>query len=246
MAKFERVSLIEDDVRKMTEEDIDKFIRQYGKIANTRLRELERANMTRSSNAYRWVKKAEYDKQKGYDKINKKPIKFITTTKDGKVKFITAVKKYDIHEKRNIASAIRDFVNAKTSTPAGVKNKYDKAYDTFMENHPELRNIDKESFRDYWRSGLIRKWGEIYGSNEVTSFMEEDKLSIQDIEKILTKEGFRSSYKVKNEDRYTKVRQKIEKLKANQVEEEKEQEENSSIPMEGESYINPIYGIRRE
>lgn len=111
------------------------------KLANYRLRELEKADMTKSSNAYRYLNDMT---NVGNDRANSLNGIIRYDNKD-RPRFSESINNYDLRDNWKQAEVEVDrFLNATTSTVTGTKEKYFKAYQEFRENH----NKDL-SFEDY-------------------------------------------------------------------------------------------------
>ena len=87
------------------------------KRANTRLRALEKANLTKTS-AYENVRRM------GFDNSN-----YIAYTKNGEIKFRTDVSKMSESELKEHQQIIEDFLQSKSSKVGEIKKRRQKAYD---------------------------------------------------------------------------------------------------------------------
>lgn len=111
------------------------------KLANYRLRELEKNSMTKSSNAYRYLDDLT---NVGNDRANSLN-GIIRYDSNERPRFSESFNNYNLRDNWKQAEVEVDrFLNANTSTVAGTKEKYYKAYQDFREKH------DKDiSFDDY-------------------------------------------------------------------------------------------------
>ena len=137
---------------------------QYTKVANeakranTRLRAIEKANLTKTSayeNVYRM----------GFDGSN-----YIAYTKKGEIKFRTDVSKMSESELKEHQRVIEDFLQSKSSKVGEIKKRRQKAYDKWKkEKERQGQNIDMDvnEFSEFWELSIIKKLKEAYGSEEV-------------------------------------------------------------------------------
>lgn len=128
------------------------------KRANTRLRALEKANLTKTS-AYENVKRM------GFDDSNS-----IAYTKKGELKFRTDVSKMTESELKEHQRVIEDFLQSKSSKVGEIKKRRQKAYDKWKkEKERQGQNIDMDvdEFSEFWELSIIKKLKDVYGSVEV-------------------------------------------------------------------------------
>ena len=96
---------------------------QYTKVANeakranTRLRAIEKANLTKTS-AYENVRRMGFDDSK-----------HITYTKNGEIKFRTDVSRMSESELKEHQRVIEDFLQSKSSKVGEIKKRRQNAYD---------------------------------------------------------------------------------------------------------------------
>ena len=137
---------------------------QYTKVANeakranTRLRAIEKANLTKTS-AYENVRRM------GFDGSNS-----IAYTKKGEIKFRTDVSKMSESELKEHQRVIEDFLQSKSSKAGEIKKRRQKAYDKWKkEKERQGQNIDMDvnEFSEFWELSIIKKLKEAYGSEEV-------------------------------------------------------------------------------
>lgn len=137
---------------------------QYTKVANeakranTRLRAIEKANLTRTS-AYENVRRMVFDDSK-----------HIAYTKNGEIKFRTDVSKMSESELKEHQRVIEDFLQSKSSKAGEIKKRRQKAYDKWMkEKERQGQNIDMDvnEFSEFWELSNIKKLKDAYGSEEV-------------------------------------------------------------------------------
>lgn len=137
---------------------------QYTKVAseakraNTRLRALEKANLTKTS-AYENVRRMGFDDSK-----------HIAYTKKGEIKFRTDVSKMSESELKEHKQVIEDFLQSKSSKAGEIKKRRQKAYDKWKkEKERQGQNVDMDvnEFSEFWELSIIKKLKDAYGSEEV-------------------------------------------------------------------------------
>ena len=128
------------------------------KRANTRLRAIEKANLTNTS-AYENVRRMGFDDSK-----------YISYTKKGEIKFRTDVSKMSESELKEHQRVIEDFLQSKSSKVGEIKKRRQQAYDKWKkEKERQGQNIDMDvnEFSEFWELSIIKKLKDAYGSEEV-------------------------------------------------------------------------------
>ena len=128
------------------------------KRANTRLRAIEKANLTNTS-AYENVRRMGFDDSK-----------YISYTKKGEIKFRTDVSKMSESELKEHQRVIEDFLQSKSSKVGEIKKRRQQAYDKWKkEKERQGQNIDMDvnEFSEFWDLSIIKKLKDAYGSEEV-------------------------------------------------------------------------------
>ena len=137
---------------------------QYTKVAseakraNSRLRAIEKANLTNTS-AYENVRRMWFDNSKN-----------ISYTKKGEIKFRTDVAKMSESELKEHQRVIEDFLQSKSSKVGEIKKRRQQAYDKWKkEKERQGQNIDMDvnEFSEFWELSIIKKLKDAYGSEEV-------------------------------------------------------------------------------
>lgn len=137
---------------------------QYTKVANeakranTRLRAIEKANLTKTS-AYENVRRLGFDDSKN-----------IAYTKKGEIKFRTDVSKMSEEELKEHQRVIEDFLQSKSSKAGEIKKRRQQAYDKWKkekERQGQKVDIDVNEFSEFWELSVIKKLKNAYGSTEV-------------------------------------------------------------------------------
>lgn len=143
---------------------------QYTKVANeakranTRLRAIEKANLTKTS-AYENVRRMEFDDSKN-----------IAYTKKGEIKFRTDVSKMSESELKEHQRIIEDFLQSKSSKVGEIKKRRQQAYDKWKkEKERQGQNVDisVDEFSEFWELSIIKKLNDSLGSDEVELLISE-------------------------------------------------------------------------
>ena len=134
------------------------------KRANTRLRAIEKANLTNTS-AYENVRRM------GFDDSN-----HIAYTKKGEIKFRTDVSKMSESELKEHQRVIEDFLQSKSSKVGEIKKHRQQAYHKWKkEKERQGQNIDMDvdEFSEFWELSNIKKLKDNLGSDEVELLVAE-------------------------------------------------------------------------
>ena len=184
---------LNENVNSLTEKELKSGIQSLAKVANQRLRQLEKSNKATSSPAYKYIERLAFDasetKGTGDNKYS-----FIGETKWGEIKFNTATTKMNHSQLRQEFSFLQRFLNTKTSTVSGVKKNIEKGYEKFKEQYEKATGGTLgEGTIELWGDALFKHFSEIYGSDEAENFMQQidsANLSISEVHEILRKSGF--------------------------------------------------------
>ena len=181
---------IDSRFRDMSQRELTDYIHKMGKVANTRLRELEKTKHGRiykSSSAYRYVEKqAWFEREQGQTFV-------YGVAKDGSFKFNTSTRNVDIRSLQERATQISRFLSARSSTVTGTKAIYEQSYKTYKESNPDY----KGSFTEWAESfsyAILNNFREQYGSKEYEKLMLKAKkynMSNDEIANMLYDVGFR-------------------------------------------------------
>ena len=143
---------------------------QYTKVAseakraNTRLRALEKAKLTKTS-AYENIRRLGFDGSKN-----------IAYTKKGEIKFRTDVSKMSEEELKEHQRVIEDFLQSKSSKAGEVKKRRKQAYDKWKkekERQGQTVDMDVDEFSEFWELSNIKKLKDNLGSDEVELLVTE-------------------------------------------------------------------------
>ena len=143
---------------------------QYTKVANeakkanTRLRAIEKANLTNTS-AYQNVRRMGVDNSKN-----------ISYTKKGEIKFRIDVSKMSESELKEHQRIIEDFLQSKSSKVGEIKKRRKQAYEKWKkEKERQGQNIDMDvdEFSEFWELSNIKKLKDSLGSDEIELLVSE-------------------------------------------------------------------------
>ena len=161
------------DPQFMSKEELTKKIEKSYKKANDRLKSIEKAGLTKASNAYRYIERESYDNAE-----------YLTT----KGRFKKPNKKMSRNELLSEYVNLNRFLNeSKTSTVKGTKDRYKKAYNTYAKKIKQAggKPMSFEEYGDFWRSTKINKLLEQFGGSDLMNFLSERELSLNDLENII-------------------------------------------------------------
>lgn len=160
------------DPQFMTKEELTKRIEKSYKKANDRLKALEKAGLTKASNAYRYIKRESYDNAE-------------YLTERGRFKKPT--KKMSRNDLLSEFVNLNRFLNeSKTSTVKGTKDRYKKAYKTYAKKVKSAGGtpLSFEEYGDFWRSVKINKLMEHFGASDLINFLSEREITLDELEDI--------------------------------------------------------------
>lgn len=147
--------------RKERRSEMSQLASKLAKTANQRLRSLEEAGMQNASNAYRYIERLHFDKDNA-----------TATDSKGRMKFNTNFRGMTYQEIQHEIAEITRFLEAKTSTPQRVKEKYAKSYRTFISEHEEGKNISFQEYSDIMRNETIKSTKQMFGSKVMLRIMK--------------------------------------------------------------------------
>lgn len=190
------------NITKLSEKHLEQAIESLGKVANQRLRELEKVRTegglsvqySTHSSSYAYVERLAFDKEK---------IKYVRVTNKGHLIFKRGTKGLSTQEKRKELQALQGFLRAETSTVSGTKKILRKSYERFNERDSVKDNPIKEStYRGFWQDSLIAHFLEMYYSEMDSLMQEADKnnLSTEDMVVIIKSLGITETMTRKEAD----------------------------------------------
>ena len=157
---------IDSRFRDMTQRELTDYIHNMGKVANTRLRELEKTkhgSIYKSSSAYRYVEKqARIEREQGQTFV-------YGVAKDGSFKFNTSTRNVDIRSLQERATQISRFLSARSSTVTGTKAIYKQSFETYRESSGYEGSFSE--WASIFSSAIIKTVMEKYGSGVVNKIM---------------------------------------------------------------------------
>ena len=181
---------IDSRFRGMSQRELTDYIHKMGKVANTRLRELEKTKhgkLYKSSSAYRYVEKqARIEREQGQTFV-------YGVAKDGSFKFNTSTRNVDIRSLQERATQISRFLSARSSTVTGTKAIYQQSYQTYKDSNPDYEGSFAE-WSETFSNAIIKNFREQYGTDNVNALMEKGrkyKMSTDEIANLLYDVGFR-------------------------------------------------------
>lgn len=175
------ISISKDSISSMTKEQLVTWLGSASKRANQRMCQLKKDALDTSSIAYQTVKKYEVDHSTSLAK-----------TKHDETKFKTSFKGRTIQELRRQAKDVLGFLNAKTSTSRGTKNKYQRSLDKFNEtmkkrwieddNSPEtFKPASMSAWANIWQSENLKKLQQLLPSEQIAEIYQHgDDMGLSD------------------------------------------------------------------
>ena len=192
---------IDSRFRDMSQRELTDYIHKMGKVANTRLRELEKTKhgaIYKSSSAYRYV-----EKQARIEREQRQTFVY-GVAKDGSFKFNTSTRNVDIRSLQERATQISRFLSARSSTVTGTKAIYKQSFETYRESSGCEGSFSEWS--ETFSNAIIKNFREQYGTDNVNSLMQKARkydLSSDEIANLLYDVGFRedTDYYKENPDK---------------------------------------------
>lgn len=151
-------------------------IRRLAAIANKRLRALERHGLTETSNAYRYIERRHFDKDSA-----------IAETRSGKIKFDESLKKKSAQQLQHELVELKRFLyEAKTSTVAGAKEHYEKAYQSYKEAHKGM-TLSREEFDAILSADGFKRFLGRFTSDQIMQLVElrQEGIPLEQIEQAM-------------------------------------------------------------
>lgn len=160
------------DPQYMSKEELAKKVEKNYKKANDRLKALEKAGLTKASNAYRYIERESYDNAD-----------YLTT----KGRFKKPTKKMSRNDLLSEYVNLNRFLNeSKTSTVKGTKSRYKEAYKTYAKKVKSAGNtpMSFEEYGDFWRAAKIKKITESFNLSDLINYMSERDIKLAELENI--------------------------------------------------------------
>ena len=206
---------IDSRFRDMSQRELTDYIHKMGKVANTRLRELEKTKhgaIYKSSSAYRYVEKqARIEREQGQTFV-------YGVAKDGSFKFNTATRNVDIRSLQERATQISRFLSARSSTVTGTKAIYKESFQTYKDSTGYEGSFSEWS--ETFSNAIIKNFREQYGTDNVNALMEKGrkyKMTTDEIANLLYDVGFRedTDYYTENPDKVIPLSKIYDAMKRN-------------------------------
>lgn len=131
-------------------------VAKMAKTANQRLRELEKQDLGKASNAYRYMQRLHYDKDNA-----------TSTDSSCRMKFSTNFRGKTYQEIQHEAAELSRFLEAKTSTKRGVDAKYLKGFQTFQQNTSGTEKMKYSEFAEMMKNETMKNLKKVYGSDVI-------------------------------------------------------------------------------
>ena len=206
---------IDSRFRDMSQRELTDYIHKMGKVANTRLRELEKTkhgSIYKSSSAYRYVEKqARIEREQGQTFV-------YGVAKDGSFKFNTSTRNFDIRSLQERATQISRFLSARSSTVTGTKAIYKQSFETYRESGGYEGSFSE--WAETFSNAIIKNFREQYGTDNVNYLMQKARkydLSSDEIANLLYDVGFRddTDYYKENPDKEIPLSKIYDAMKRN-------------------------------
>lgn len=178
-------------------------VQEYAKRANSRLKGIEKAELTESSNAYRWVESMAYGTNKAHP--------------DVKAAYLTENKRFKTNKNRSYDELFEELkrleyflFRSKTSSAAKTQSTNIKRAKTSIEAlrktgeeykiklaqilESEVLKDDKKlnAYGEWWRSSALAKLIHMYGSSQGVDAYEKGFTEAKELDNLLTKEVYDS------------------------------------------------------
>lgn len=189
--------------QQLSKEELQESVKQMSKVANQRLRQLEKQGFT-ELNAYRKVLS------------NSQKMSIFDYTKKGEIKFSGATKNKTYNQLEQEFSELQKFLTAKTSTVKGIKEKYEKA--TKKVNEEYSVNLTTQQIGELFESEVIQNISNRFGSDKVLTIISRYNISDLPCEEIIALfENATSGRKNQSFNnliqRYNNQKEKVEELR---------------------------------
>ena len=206
---------IDSRFRDMSQRELTDYIHKMGKVANTRLRELEKTKhgaIYKSSSAYRYVEKqARNEREQGQTFV-------YGVANDGSFKFNTSTRNVDVRPLQERATQISRFLSARSSTVTGTKAIYNESFKTYQDSTGYTGSFSE--WAETFSNAIIKNFREQYGTDNVNALMEKGrkyKMSTDEIANLLYDVGFRedTDYYKENPDKEIPLSKIYDAMKRN-------------------------------
>lgn len=122
----------------------DDEAKAMAQLANSRLRTLENSGQSEYSREYQLVEHYAVGDPNGKGSI------YNVDQETGRIRFTTSARNMTSEERSYYINTLRNFLNAKTSTVKGTRQAATQAYNTYMNNHPDVA-ISLDDYQMLWK-----------------------------------------------------------------------------------------------
>lgn len=154
-------SKVERQARAERKKAMAEMAGKLAKTANQRLRQLEKNDLANASNAYRYMERLHYDKDSA-----------TATDSQGRIKFNTNFRGKSYQEIQHEIGELTRFLEAKTSSVSGVKDKYYRGYVTLTSNSSDYSGLSFSEFSDLMRNETMKSLKKQFGSDVILKILE--------------------------------------------------------------------------
>lgn len=202
-------SKTELQARKERKSEMSQLAGRLAKVANQRLRSLEKAGVQNASNAYRYIERLHFDKDSA-----------TATDSKGRFKFNTNFRGMTYQDIQHEVAEITRFLEAKTSTPSRVKEKYAKGYHSFVNRYEEAKNLSFSDYTDIMRNETIKNTKQMFASKVMLRIMQHMDETNETLEQVIER--------IKDFDTLKGDMAELEELLKKEMPWQKSQDENES------------------
>ena len=175
----------------MDRKKLVKEISKLAKRANTRLTALYDKGLSNTSRSYKYIKDKAYDED------------YITKNNRGVFKFDTKLRNKSYNELQSEYFAIQRFLGNKTSTLSGIKEAYQKSYESYKEQAKgKAKNISFNDYIELHDNYYLEQYKVMYGSKELENLVNEHSKDYKEIAKKVIQ------FKEKNELEFVDLKQR--------------------------------------
>lgn len=203
-------SKTELQARKLRKSELSKMAGQLAKTANQRLRSLEQTGLANASNAYRYIERLHFDKDNATG-----------TDSKGRMKFNTNFRGMSYQDVQHEISELTRFLEAKTSTPARVKEKYARGYNTFVNKYEEAKGLSFKDYTDIMRNETIKNTKQMFASKVMLRIMRHMNETEETLEQVMER--------IKNFDTLKGDMSELEELLKKEMPWQKSATENENV-----------------
>lgn len=181
------ITIFDKDISNLTDVELTKRLKAQSSKANSRLYNLEKTGLSRSSEAYGIVERKNWDRLKYAYK----------TDYQGRARFRTDTRNRDRKDLVLELQEVERFLSYQTSTTSGIKKARYNQYEGYLNFWREQLkdpsyNISFEDYSEYWKDRKMASLKNVLGSGEqasIFSLASEKGFSSDELHEILKDEG---------------------------------------------------------